>query len=297
MPSANTTIMINDCEKVIKNLGLSKCNTMPGLLRGMIETPFDFKVEDEADLTDITFWNNAALADPSVRIYLWPKFRTFENASSEPVYEETPLDDLAVLDGKYRFRFGIKENLCLHKAMFTHNSSNRRLIFYDHKNNFIGAENTTGAFMGLLASLVNVENLLFNDGSVSSKTPLYVVLDDSNEFNEHGVMFKANFINEIHRIIDVVMKQVSSTATVLTVDVNAQCDGTPIVGLLTPDFMATEADGTVIVVTASPIASFPGRYALTATAWTAGDKVTLRAPSVLTIKPYEQITPLVVTIP
>jgi len=132
-----------DCDVIKKNLGVTKCDRLPQLFRGMITTPLNFKITAANLATPAllqTALQTAIEAGIANRIYLWPTFVGFESASEEAIYEETPLADLLVRDGKYRFRFHIKKNLCLHRAMFTHRGADQRVFFFDIENQLFGTE-------------------------------------------------------------------------------------------------------------------------------------------------------------
>src|SRR6476659_6630649 len=146
--------------ETIKNLGLSNCNELPGLLNGMIETPSNFAIP-AATLASgdaaVQAYLEAALVNVSQasRIYMWPDFKLVEDISVAPVYEDTPLAYLTVQDNKYRFRFSISENLCLHKAMYTHKRQNGRVFLRDQNGYLIGTLLANGNFAGLSIQLLN----------------------------------------------------------------------------------------------------------------------------------------------
>ena len=176
-----------ECDVIKKNLGVSRCNKMPEMLVGMITTPNDFVIPAET-LADaallLEYLNDAILAAAGDRIYYWPDFKGFENISQEAVYEDSPLAYLPVRDGNYRFRFMVRENLCLHKAMYTHRSNTGRVIFLDNENQLILSENIDGDGIGFKMQLLHTEKLMFNDGSVASKSPIVVALQNNKELDK-----------------------------------------------------------------------------------------------------------------
>lgn len=285
-----------------KNLGLSRCNELPGMPKGMIETPAGFSIPaataaDPAAL--VTFMQAALLAGVANRIYYWPPFSTIEPIPKDAVYEDTPLSYLPVDDGNYRWKFGISQNLCLHKAMFTHRTNSGRVFLIDRKNKMIGTELSSGDFAGLTLQLLHTEKFQFNDGSVSTKSPIVISLLDVTELDKNGFMVDAStFVNELYRIVDVELTlPVDNTATVITVDVKAECDGTGVEGLVTADFILLDDDnGAAHVFVAAPVAGVSGRYTLTGTSFEAST-LNLRAASLLTVKAYESLGILAVPIP
>src|SRR5690242_7432609 len=103
--------MAAQCSTDKSNLALSKCNKLPKLIKGMIETPADFSFSP-ADIASAAAFKTALQAlliedAQADRGYLWPFFFSFENNSEETVFEETPLGRRAVRDGQYRFNFNI----------------------------------------------------------------------------------------------------------------------------------------------------------------------------------------------
>src|SRR6478735_8619803 len=159
--------MAADCVTTKKNLALSKCNKLPGLLKGMIETPSDFSFSP-SDIASAAAFKTALQAllvdDAADRGYLWPFFFTFTNNSQETVFQETPLGRRKVIDGQYRFNFGISENICLHKAMYTHQTTEGRVFLIDHKNQILGTLDTDGNFLGFTISQIATQKFAFNDG-------------------------------------------------------------------------------------------------------------------------------------
>jgi len=293
--------MASNCEKKLKkNTGLSRC-PMPGMIKGMITVPHGTAIAQD-DFVDVTWWNAKLLAAYSLRAYFWPQFRGVENLSEQPVYESTPLGKMLVRKGVYAWRFSIKESLCAHVALFSHNSAgDEDIILIDANNHFIGTLDEDGMVRGFTADLLNVEDMVFSDGSVSSKTPLYLALSDSDEFNENGVMFKCSFVNQLYRLVDVELTVVGAVTTgAISIQVSAKCDGTPISGLLVADFKFKKAsDGSAVVISTAPEdADVPGLYHLTQVGNLFVDgTVTLRTADLLTVKAYEVLAPVAIDEP
>lgn len=278
-----------DCTIDKKNLGISKCNALPALIKGMITTPASFSLS----LTNALLaaqWQNALLASKANRIYLWPKLKMFTDASEETVYEENELSSLKVRDGRYRFKMAVKESLCLHKAMFSHSgNASQKVFFIDSENQIIGTLDSNGNFAGFDIELLNVEKMKFNDGKVSTKTPIYVVLQDNKELDVNGaIVSAAGFATTLFSIVDVDIAQVgSATTSLIKVTVKATCDGTSIDGLALADFTVKSSAGVSRTISSVTQAS-DGTYSLNSSvAFTVGDIVDLVAANALTIKGYE----------
>ncbi len=290
---------MNDACEPRVNLGLARCAKLPGMIKGMITTPESF-LATAIEAVDPTFWQDALLDVAGTRIYLWPDFVNFTDNSEQPVYETTPLSVLAVRDGRYNFRFEVKENLCLHKAMFTHRAVSGRVFFIDDQNQLIGTEDDDGNFLGFSVALLHTEKLMFSNGTVSTKSPIVVVLRDSQELDLHGALVDAAFVNTLARLTDVTLTIVGvPTVDSLVVDVKATCDDTPVNGLVLADFVLTKADGTAQTTPPTTVVEVNGRYTVSkvaGTAWVDGF-LDLVAAAALTVEGYESTGPATVNVP
>lgn len=275
------------CATNKKNLGRSRCSQLPSLPSGMITTPEDFVIpkatlKDEALLK--TFLNAAILNPLASRVYYWPSFASFENISQEQVWEDTPLAYLPILDGNYRFRFGISESMCLHRNMYTHRAiNNGRIILIDKENQLILSENANGDGIGFGIQVLHTEKFQFNDGSVATKSPIVVALRNNKELDKNGIIVPFDAVGELYRLVDVTLEVIDSSDTELVVDVYAACDGTKLNGLVLADFVALDEDGNPLTI--SDVEEDDGRYTLTGT-FTDGT-ISLKAPSTLSVKAYE----------
>lgn len=274
-----------NCEEVVKkNFGRSLCNTLPNLPSGMITTDDDVVIP-AATLADsallLAFLNAQILLG---KAFYWPPFASFENISQEAVYEDTPLAYLPVIDGNYRLRFGISENICIHKAMYTHRSLNKgRVIIIDKKNQLLMTETAAGDGTGLSMQMLHTEKFIFNDGSVSTKSPVLVALQNNLEIDSKGFMVVFPFVSQLYRIVDAALVIDSLDSGEIVVTVTAECDGTPILGLGANDFVLTDEDGNDVPVTA--VEEGEGVYTLTGSI--VDGTLTLETPTALTIKAYD----------
>lgn len=293
------------CEEDPKqNLGVSRCNILPQMFAGMITTPLNFSIPAATaavPATCLAYLQAAVKSGLGVRIYKWPDLSGFEDNSEDAVYEETPLDDILVRDGKYRWRLYIAKSLCLHKAMFTHRGGNQRVLFYDIEGNIFGTELSDGTIAGFTVSLLNVEKLKISDGSVATKSPVYVVLKNSKEVDEAGVLFSGSFYGELVPLTDAELTINPDFATTLTTFhllVKNACDGDPISGLVLADFAVTTTAGAAQVptgVTESPAGS--GNYVIVKSTNFADGFVNLVAASALTVDAYESTGAVAVDVP
>jgi hypothetical protein len=290
-----------ECDVVKKNLGVSQCNKMPEMIMGMITTPNDFVIPAET-LADpgllLEYLNDAILAPAGQRIYYWPSVKGFENISQEAVYEDSPYAYLPVRDGNYRFKFMFRENLCLHKAMYSHRANTGRVIFIDSENQLFMTETADGEGKGFQMQLLHTEKLVFNDGSVATKSPVVVALQNNKEIDTAGLLVQFDSFSDLNRIVDQKLKVIGSpTATTIVVEVMAECDATPLNGLVVADFLLVDDDNgaTHAITTATPDPSFPGRYTLAGTAFEAS-KLGLKPAGELSVEGYESIAPVQITV-
>ena len=287
-----------------KNLGLSDCNEFPGLQDGGIETNADFVIPAAtlaSGAAAVQAYLQAALLDTiDDRIFMWPPFASFEDISEAAVYQDTPLKYRKVRDGNYRFRFGISENLCLHKAMFTHRRTNGRWFIKDQNGYLTGTKLSNGDMAGFTIAMLNTEKLKFNDGSVATESPIVIALANNIELDKNGLMFDASsFIGELYRIVDVYLTIVGSpSATTIVVDVKQVCDETPVSGLVVGDFTLTDNDNGASHAISSAVESttIPGRYTLSGVSFE-DSVLNLVAPSALSVKAYESNGAVAVNVP
>jgi hypothetical protein len=288
-----------------KNLGLIKCDKLPQMIKGMIETPANWKLTPIQMATESaakTAIQAAIKTGVANRVYLWPSFTGFENASTEAAYDETTISNLVADQGKYGFVFHVSRNMCLHKAMFSHNGQGSRFILVDKEDNLFLTELSDGSGAGFLAGLLNVEKLMIGDGSVATKTPIRLILKNHNEINKRGMMLPASYIDELIPLtdVDVTIKESPSVSTSgFDVEVKTSCDGTPVSGLVTADFAVTTTAGSAqanVVVAETPAGS--GNYRFTKSSGTYEDGfVNLVAASALTIDAYESTGPATLNVP
>lgn len=289
------------CETTVLSLAVSNCAEWPDMPKAFIETPNGFVIPkataEDPDLLK-AFIQAAILDTPSLRVFVWPDFDTFDDVSEAKVRVNRPSGKtVPVRDGLKRFDIGYSISMCLHRAMFTHRRRNGRMIIILSSNKYLLNKRTDGDYQGYRISLLDTASLKLNTGAEPSTSPVFIELSDPNELDQHGYMVDASFQSELDILTDVTITQISGTTTVLKVTVLQTCDGTPVEGLVTLDFVVKKADGTSQTVTAAAVAGSPGTYTLTGTALVTGT-VNLVAPDALSIQAYDAgITPTVVTVP
>jgi len=277
-----------DCNTEKKGLGVSRCVKLPGLIKSMITTPVGFfftaaQVADE-DLFEAAL--QAAILDTeSNRVHVWPNFVMFEDISEAAVYEDTPLAYLAVRDGNYRFRVGVKESMCLHRAMFTHRAVNGRVFLFDGENQLIGTQDAAGNFYGFTIQLLHTEKMKFSDGTVSTKSPILLALGNNKELDEDGAIVAAPFFNTVDRLTDVKLTLVSAIPTKIIVTAEIECDGTALNGLVLADFVFLDEAGSPQTITS--VTEVDGTYTLNKSGTFGNGTLSLEAPDALSIQAYE----------
>lgn len=294
--------MATVCKDNKKNLGLSKCNKLPSMPRTIITTGKDFFFTPANYATAAAFktaLETAILAGKASRIYLWPFFKGIEALSEEAIREATALGTMKVRDGRYAWRFMVSENMCIHKAMFTHRANSGRAFLYDDKGQLIGTEDAAGNFYGFNIDLLDTEKFMFSDGAIATKSPVYLSLMDNLELDQDGAILDrdiSRIINTVFRLTDVTLEIVEQDADEITVKVYQTCDGTEVIGLVTADFLAKSDAGAALALTAAESATEPGTYVLEATVAFVDGTLQLRPPSTLTVKAYELPEPVEIEI-
>lgn len=280
-----------------ENIGFSNCNKVPGLVRGFITTPKNFSIP-LADAGVAANWQDAILADRANRIYLWPNAKMSENVNEAAVYEDTPLSTINVRDGRYRWRLSFTENLNLHKAMFSHKNFQGRIFLIDSQNQITGTSLDGVNFQGFEIDLLNPEKLMFNDGSVSSKTPVYVSLADNLELDERGCLIEGgSFLSGLIRLTSVDLNVIDTpapSATGFTVSVNSSLDGEAVLGLALADFVLLDAVGAAQTIV-GVVDNSDGTYTLSGAGLTTGT-INLVSASTLSVSGFESSGAATVTI-
>lgn len=261
----------------------------PGVIKRMITTPKNFSLTFANALLQAQ-WQNAILDTPAKRIYLWPGFRTFDNASEKYVYEKTDLSVMPVRDGIPEFDFQFLESIYLHKAMRSHTGTSPCGVFFiDNKNRIWGQKDPTGAKMvGYDVALLNMETISWSNGKDASKSPGKIVMVDPSQWDDNAYFVDAkSFVNFLLPLTAVTVAEVGNlVGTTLKLTVQA-ADGTSIDGLVQADFSVTTAAGAARVLTGCVQDAVTGIYTLTVTALAVTDVATLVAPSALSISGYE----------
>jgi len=285
--------MALDCLTDVQNIGASACKQFPQALESIIKTPLDFTIP-YVDALDVTKWQDAVLLDPASRIYPFPLAYDFENLSEEATRASSNLGkEVTVRLGQYRFRLLFRENLEIHKAIYSHLGSAGRVFLIDINKKLICTSDDDGITLkGLLLDQFMPEKIQFGDGSTPSLSPVYMSLTNNEEIDVNGFQMRFNTqLIALKPIVDVKLVLVgTATATGFTVSVKSVYDNVGVKGLTLPDFVETIGGGTVTILD-----NGDGTYTFTGTGLTTGT-ITLAASDVLGVKAYEASNVLTVTI-
>lgn len=252
-----------------QNLGKSRCNKLPKLMKQMITVPEDFVLEaaDYATGAALLAALQAVIKESiNDRGYLWPQFHNVEDNSEEAQYEDTPLARVPIRDGNYRYKFLISKNLCMHRAMYSHRAINEgRVFFIDVDNQLFGTEDESGNIRGFKLSLLWTEKLRISSGANSTLSPIVVDLADNEEIDAHGILLDGSSLTTLEPLTDVTITSIAQAAESITFEVKQSCDGTPVSGLVLADILVYALDGDTLQAkqALTENANIPGRYTLT----------------------------------
>ena len=288
------------CLIVKKNISIPKCLLKPGQFVEMIETPKSFKIPaadlDDAAAVKLAF-QTLLLNGQATRGYLYPRFYNTENQSEATIYSQTSLGSSFVRNGKYRFKHLMDVDMCTHKAMATHRSTEGRIFYRDHEGIVWGTELSNGDFAGYSFSLLSPENMSPSDGALPTLSAVFAELANADEWNKRGLGLDGAFVDELERLADVEIATVGVLAAgSVKVRVSTICDDVSVEGLVFGDFSVLTTAGV-----AQPLAS-AAYDATTETYNLIGDDpftdgtIALKAPSVTT-KPFETLAPITMNIP
>ena len=280
-----------------KNIGRSKLDKLPGLIKYLIIVPNDFELAD-ADIASadalITALNAAFKAAYADRAFLYPPFVKSEDVSEEAIREDSPLSLIDVRPGQYRFKLHVSKNMFIHKAIATHKYINEgRAILIDLENKICLTTKANGKHTGQRIALVSPEKMDMSDGSNSTTSPIYVCLADNKEWDENGKLLDGSLVvGDLEPLTDVKIEVAGAfAAATFKVDVKVESDNTPVSGLLLADFKMYAADGVTeqVINAVAEDANVPGRYTITAPGGNDFEDgtLTLRAASALTISGFE----------
>lgn len=286
--------MALDCITDQQNVGVSACKQFPQAIEGFIKTGLDFTIT-AVNAALAAQWQAAIVDDVANRVHLFPLAYDFENLSEEATRSSSNLGkEVTTRLGQYRLRNLFRENLELHKAMYSHLGSGGRIFLIDINKKLICTSDDDGVTLkGFTLDQFMPEKIQFGDGSTPSLSPIYYTLANSDELDVSGFQMRFNTqLLALKALVDVKLAIVGATsATGFTVSVKSILDNVGVKGLVSADFI--KADGIAAAVFGTD--NGDGTYTFTGAGLTTGT-ITLRAASLLTVQAFEAVNTLTVTI-
>ena len=274
------------CAANQENIGESKC------IKGLLENPNQIMKLDPdftftaAESNDATFWATAIKDKNAV---LFPKMFNFEAAPTEAAYEETNYAVSKNNQGKYGWRIFYNKNLEVHKNMYSWDGDLDPIILFDDQGKMQSRQIGTDEYGGMTLQTFSVENQTIDENA--TKTPIRILLDDASEWNVDGAVFNQTFLKQVKSLSTVDLAESgSSTATLVTVDVTTENNGSPVRGLVVGDF--TFGGNTIDSLT-EPSA---GQYALVGVGMTTDDLNLVTAPNITGNQFIESSAAITITI-
>lgn len=286
--------MALDCITDVQNVGVSACKQFPQAVESFIKTPLDFTIT-AVDAATSAAWQAAIVDSEAERVHLFPLAYDFENLSEEATRASSNLGkEVTTRLGQYRMRNLFRENLEMHKAMYSHLGSGGRIFLIDINKKLIGTSDDGGTTLkGFTLDQFIPEKIQFGDGSTPSLSPIYYSLANNEELDINGVQLRFNTqLLAIKALVDVRLAAVGTPlATGFTVSVKSILDNVGVRGLVTADFV--KASGIAAAVFGTD--NGDGTYTFTGAGMTTGT-ITLRATDLLTVKAYESVELATITI-
>jgi len=286
--------MALDCITDVQNIGASACKQFPQAIESIIKTPLDFTITAE-DAADVANWQAAVVLPAAQRIHVFPLAYDFENLSEEATRASSNLGkEVTIRLGQYRFRLLFRENLEIHKAIYSHLGSAGRVFLIDVNKKLIGTSDDGGVTLkGFLLDSFTPEKIQFGDGSTPSLSPVYMALTNNEELDVNGqqMRFSTQLI-ALKPLVDVTLALVgTATATGFVISVKSVYDNVGVLGLLTGDFIKAAGISAAVFGTDNG----DGTYTFTGAGMTTGT-ITLDVAASLGVSAYEAANVLTVTI-
>lgn len=287
-------MQVLDCSQALKNIGVSTCRKLPQAFESFIKTPGTFSMT-AANAAIAANWQAEIVKPRATRSYQFPLAYDFENLSEEATRVSSNLGkEVQIRPGQYRFRNLFRENLEMHKAMYSHLGSGGGILPIDINKKLIYTSEDAGETLKpFTLDQFAPEKIQFDPAGVSL-SPIYWSLANNSELDEFGfqMQFNAQLI-ALKALVDVILAEgtPAATATAFTVSVKSVLDNAGVVGLLDADFIrAGGISGSVFGAD-----NGDGTYSFTGSGMTTGT-ITLRAANLLTVKAYEATNVASITI-
>lgn len=274
-----TNINAVNCKKFVLGTGLVDCEPFFGTPTSVIlvKPNWSLPVDDTAvfDLDYIV----ARVQDGTFVPFLASK--GFTENTPDPTRQDYPQGQRRTIrNGLPDYAFDYDNGLGFHKAAYSYNASNWKVILFDEKGNAQLATNYAGtAITGFSASDINTRTYKQRNGDAAASTMLEIQLASTEEFNTQMAMVGVDTINgnvttELRGVISVFPASVpaiisASVANGIVVDVrSANNTSFGIEALLLGNFEIFNVTENVVtnVTTATASTTIPGRYTLVSAA-------------------------------
>ena len=288
------------CEVNTKNIpGLKQCVATYGVINGAWIFPLDFTGETFADMlleATATTNINAISAD---RMFILGGANEMTTNVNEANFLETNVSEKVrtrkeLLEIDLEF-FNLKD--CLWAKLQSLDNQKRQVMFITEGEAIMTSDNGTNALGAVCKIYVSNAKPPENKDDVWRIRVKFELVDDIGNFT------KAFLPNEQtsgswkpsskEGIVDVTIVDNGSAVNSLVVDVTGDCDGREITGLVTADFVVTDAAGNTESVTVTAVGN---TYTLAGILAADTYTVTLANQPTMTTKGYENQTPVAIAV-
>lgn len=293
------------CGSNQSNTGDKQCVENFQIIEKFVITSDSFEFATQAAAETLANWTTGINAAAGSRIYPFPQILEQEDISEETQYQTfTTGKQKKIREGKRGYRFLVQVPLCVHQALRTFNGGNWRIILIDSNGRVIGTSPNGAKFKGFKVVTFEVEKMKIPAGDATVSTPIMVMLQDTTEFDDFGASFRPADLTvswnalDLDGLQDVILTESVTDACDAsggTIDVSTTCDGVPVTGLVTGDWvLVDDAAGAETVTGCTDNAD--GTYTLTWTVAADGYILTLKQPVSMTTKGYDVSNTITFTI-
>lgn len=221
-----------DCSTAIKGTGTLGCKVAINLINQF------FLLEKGTELDTVTDTLDQAKIDELVQngqMVILPEHFSFTSEGGDTVYEELPSGGkIPVRNGLYEFLPLYSGSSCLSNALSSLHGKTWTVIAADDddsgESRWWGEETSDGKFKGFDTNLVYAENMVLNDGSVSTKTPLRIQLSTKGTQamrSRKGYLSSNDTVDlsSLDGVNDIALNAVTTTAVGFEVEAVTDCDG------------------------------------------------------------------------
>lgn len=281
-----------NCQKKRKNTGISQFCQDIGPISGYIITPYNFELS-ENDIRDESKIIELIHANVSSRIYPFPQVASMTDNSEDTVFEELPLGNLFVKDGKVSIAFMHESSRYKHEALKSHSLQKVGVILIDQQGRMHGVREDN-MFQSIKLQQFVVGRLMINDGSgAATKTTVTMVFADTNKWETSPAVVSGLdwFPNDLQGLTDLNLSVVSGSVSTggLVLEIKADKTGTPFNAAgpsipLNGDVVIKKAG---VVQTITSLTASGGLNTIVATLTAGLHTIDLYPPAIMVTKGYE----------